>query len=90
MGLGGELLSGELQYLKLSKNCGLIFGFKDDHRNRFASFRVEPPCQSGGVVLKMTALDERIRRPESFSTPGSYEAGERQTLANLQFLVRCD
>ncbi len=68
----------------------LIFGFEDDRRDVFAGFRARPPCQNGGVVLKITAEDERIRRPESFSTPGSYEAADRQMRASLQFLVRCD
>jgi len=39
-----------------------IFGLQQNHRNRFAGFQVEPPCQNGGVVLKMTAKNERIRR----------------------------
>ena len=42
--------------------CRLIFRFKDSRRNRFADFRARPPCQNGGVVLKMTADNERIRR----------------------------
>ena len=45
-----------------ARRCNLIFGLQQNRRNRFAGFRVEPPCQNGGVVLKMTALDERIRR----------------------------
>jgi len=39
-----------------------IFGLQQNRRNRFAGLRVERPCQNGGVVLKMTAKNERIRR----------------------------
>jgi hypothetical protein len=39
-----------------------IFGLQQNRQNRFAGLRARPPCQNGGVVQKMTALDERIRR----------------------------